>query len=139
MISTEYVQLLKDFSITEVHSSPRSPMGNGACERVNRTIIQMLKSAVSDLNLFDEEFPAVVITYNTTDHSQIQMSLSQSILSKSHSIRGNFPVDAETVDAWRPGHRIFYHFKLIRVIKKIHRVGHLLRDKLLPKFKVHFL
>ena len=43
-VGAEYVQLLRDFSIAEVHSSPRPPKGNGACERVNRTIIQMLKS-----------------------------------------------------------------------------------------------
>ena len=41
-VGTEYVQLLRDFSIAEVHSSPRLPMDNGACERVNRTIIQSL-------------------------------------------------------------------------------------------------
>ena len=49
-VGTEYVQLLRDFSIVDVHSSPRSPVGNGACKRVNRTIIQMLNSAVADLS-----------------------------------------------------------------------------------------
>ena len=82
----------------------------------------------------------MVITYNMTYHSQIQMSPSQCILTKSHIVRGNFPVDAETVEAWKPGHPNFSPFKINqRVIKKIHRVGNQLRDKLLPKFEGHLL
>ena len=50
-MGSEYVQLLRDFSIAEIHSSNRSPMGNGACEFVNHTIIQMLKSMVTGLSL----------------------------------------------------------------------------------------
>ena len=100
----------------------------------------MLKSSVADLSLWDEELPSVVITYNTTYHSQIQMSPSQCILTKSHTVTGNFPVEAETEDAWKPGHPNFLPFKIDqRVIKKIHRVGNQLMDKLLAKFEGPFV
>lgn len=47
-----------------------SPQGNGACERMNRTLLDMLRKLVSTVSksLWDEYVPYAVFAYNTTLH-----------------------------------------------------------------------
>jgi len=139
-VGIEYKQLLKDFSINEVHSSPRSPMSNGLCERANRTLIQYVNCSVGDKRRWDEGISAVVVKYNNTVHSSTGVSPSQSILSRSHDVKDHLPVNIETLQNWKEGHPNFAPFTVgQKVIKRIHKVGTLLRDKLLPKYEGPFV
>lgn len=47
-----------------------NPQGNGACERMNRTLLDMLRKLVSTVSkaLWDEYVPYAVFAYNTTFH-----------------------------------------------------------------------
>jgi len=129
---------LKGLNIDHVYSSPYHAPGNGACERVNRTIIQLLRGEEDEDN-WDNNISKIVINYNNTVHSQINQSPSEYIMKKIHDTKARFPIDEEMVDNWREGHPNFCSFKLNqKVCKKIQRVGNQLVHKLGKKYEGPF-
>lgn len=135
-IGSDFVDVLKDYNIKHIHSTPYSPASNGAVERVNKTITEMLKGLVSNQNQWDTFMPKAVITYNNTIHSQIGISPSQCILMKAHNTKNVIPLDADSIKNWREGHPNFSSFRINqKVIKKINKTGHQLKYKLGQKFE----
>ena len=133
---SEFENALKDFNIEHCYSSPGHPAGNGACERMNQTIIQMLKFEDDD---WDTSVFKVVINYNNSVHSVTKMSPSQMILTKSHLTSPRFPVGEDVLESWREGNPNFCPFKINqKVLRKIPVVGNQLRDKLSMKFEGPF-
>ena len=133
-IGSEFKGVLQEFNIEGCHSSPYHAPGNGACERMNRTIIQMLK--VFDDRKWDENISNVVINYNNMKHSETNTSPSLCILTQQHDMKLKFPVDKEILQTWKLGHPNFCSYKVNqKVLKKVRRVGNLVRNKLEPRYE----
>ena len=139
-ISHEFNNLLKRFDITHTYSTPYKPSSNGAVERSNRTIIQLLKGVLEDSNSeWDVELPKALITYNNTVHSQTQSSPSNIILSKTHECDKKIPINYDTVKTWKVGNPKFSPFQVgQKVLRKIERVGNKVSDKLAPRYEGPF-
>ena len=134
--SREFNQLLNQFNIKHIYSTPYKPSSNGLVERSNRTIIQLLKGVIVDHNSdWDLVLHRVLITYNNTVHSQINTSPSRMILRESHKCERNVPLNSDVVKTWKAGNPKFSPFQLEqKVLRKIHRTGNLVSDKLRPRY-----
>ena len=69
--SFEYAALLDKFNIENSHSTAYKASCNGAIERCNRTVIQLL--ATEYPNTWDKELNKAIRNYNSTYHSELKM------------------------------------------------------------------
>lgn len=135
-ISKEFEDSLKAYNIAHVNSTRYRAQGNGAVERVNRTIIEFLKGTVQENPKdWDVAMAKAVIIYNNTWHAVIRETPVNCILAKSHNIDDTVPIDAAVVDTWKEAHPNFHSFAVgQRVAMKINRIGNQLKWKLDRKF-----
>ena len=134
---SEFESMLKDYSIEHCYSTPGHPAGNGACEKVNQTLTQMLRSEGLE---WDLNVSKVVINYNNSVHSTTRVSPSQNILTRQHQVIPTLPLAKEVTQSWREGNPNFCAFKKgQKVVRKIPVCGNLLRDKLSMKFEGPFV
>ena len=134
----EYQKVLQDMNILHCMSSPYFAPGNGCAERVNRTIIQLLKGDAG--NCWDEKLYKMVINYNNSVHSEIKMTPSQCILAEKHDVQQRFPVSSEVIRNWREGNPKFCSFRVgQKVLKKVNRVGTLLVHKMQDRYEGPFV
>ena len=135
--SVEFNELLGSFNISHVYSTRYRAAGNGAVERVNRTITQLLKPlAVDNPSSWDTKIGRAVIVYNNTYHSQIGATPSQVIVGQAHNVDSKLPIETEELEFWEEGHSSFQSFKLgQKVAYKINRIGNQLKDKLAKKYE----
>ena len=128
-----FKKVLDHHNIVHCHSSPYHPSGNGASERANRTIIQLLIDG-EDID-WDLKISKIIINYNNTFHSETKTSPSQMILTKSYPIKPRLGLEAQEIQKWKEGHPSFCPYKLNqRVLKKIMVKGRELKNKLQKKF-----
>lgn len=138
--NTKFEELLNEYNIIHTFSTPFKPSSNGGVERVNQTVISLLKGTITngaELGRvdWDEKLPKVVITYNNTIHSQTGMSPTTCIMTKAHDLETNCLLDANISSKWIEGNPNFAPFELGQlVLKAIERKGKLLVDKLKPKY-----
>ena len=123
--------MTKENNILHCFSTPFHPAGNGACERVNQTIIQRLKG----LDEWDDEVPRLVVQYNNMVHRETKMTPSQMILTKPHMTKPTLVTNPVELKNWKEGHPNFSPFKpKQKVLKQIMRKGHQLKSKLNQKY-----
>lgn len=73
--STVIKELCKIANISKSHTTPYHPMGNGCCERFNRTLLHLLATLSDDKKATWKDYvPAVVHAYNATKHDTTGMS-----------------------------------------------------------------
>ena len=136
----EFERVLEEYKIKHVYSTPYMPSSNGCVERVNRTVLQLLNGIQIRQNEWDMHLSRVVITYNNSVHSQLNLSPSACILSRAHNCNATLPVTTELVETWCEGHPNFCPFKINqKVLKKIVKVGNRLENKLGQKFEGPYL
>ena len=98
--SEAFSELLKKYNINQTHSTAYKASSNGAVERANRTITEILKGLVGvDVSNWDLYLAKALIIYNSTVHSQLNASPSQFLLRGAHQTEAVLPVDANTVAA----------------------------------------
>lgn len=133
--SDMFNELLNSFNIAHVHSTRYRAEGNGAVERCNRSITELLKGLYSHSNDWDIKLPRAIIAYNNTYHSEIKESPNSMLLNNSVKVVPNLPLKSSIVDKWKPGHPRFAPFKLKqKVLLKIQKIGNCLKYKLGKKF-----
>ena len=131
----ETEEVLKEFNIKHLYSSPYTPEGNGAVERVNRSLLNILKGLTGNADDWDLFLPKANIIYNNTFHSQIKASPADFLMQQVHDPSAQIPVGQDTTIYWKEGHPNFRPFKIgQRVIKEIARVGNRSSNKMSPKF-----
>ena len=90
----EFESCMSEFNINHLYISPYHAQGNGAVERINRTLIQLVKGDLNGID-WDVRIGNVVIAYNNTVHSQLGMSPSQCILNKVYDTKVRPPLDRD--------------------------------------------
>ena len=132
--SKEFNQVLDEFGIQHVYTTPYRPQSNGCIERVNRTVGSFLRSlgASSD---WTDRLTAAVMIYNTTLHQSIGVSPGSYLLSKSHETVDWPAVSIETKQFWDYGHSKFNPFVEDQsVIRKLPVKGHRTAAKFEAKY-----
>ena len=134
--SAEFDSLLQRYNITHIFSTRYRAAGNGAVERVNRTIIELLRALVSENERsWDTEINQAVIVYNNTWHVQLNDSPSSFVLKNAHAIDNVLPVPSDSLQNWKDSHPNFESFVVDqKVAMKINRIGNKLEYKLARKF-----
>ena len=135
----EFEEVLNEFKIDHLYSTPYMPTSNGCVERMNRTVTELLKGLESSQVEWDVNVATVVTTYNNTWHSQINMSPSDCLLAKAYDLNVPFIGDEDLVVNWREGHPNFCPFKCgQKVLKRVIKIGNKLQYKLGQKFEGPF-
>ena len=130
-----FEDLLDNLGIKHVYSTPYRPAGNGAVERVNRTIGTLLASLTTKQRYWDDYLPQAVQIYNSTMHREIGMSPSRYLLTKSHNIEVSAPLPAVVTKLWKTGHPRFSAFKVgERVIRRVPVQNRCTANKFKPKY-----
>ena len=133
--SEEFSLTLERYNIVHVRSTPYKASSNGAVERVNRTIGELLRVLNRDPRKWDESVPSVLLTYNHSVHSEIGCTPAECILKRSHNIDSVPVLSAETRNPWADGHPRYQPFKIdTLVLRKVKLMGNLTVNKLVPRF-----
>ena len=132
----EFNDVLNEFSINHIYSTPYKASSNGCVERCNRTVLQLLKGLTNENEKnWDVALSKAVMIYNATKHSQTKMSPSDMIMKEAHNENTVLPIDKDTVATWKEGNPRFTPFELGQeVLRKVQNVGNQVKDKLRPKF-----
>ena len=138
--ASTFQEMLNEYNIKHVFSTPYKPSSNGCVERANRTVIQLLKGLIgSKANSWDEHLSKALITYNTTIHAEIKTSPSEFLLQRSHEYSQTIPISKDTLKTWKPGNPKFLPFTVgQKVLKKVQRTGNLVANKLEPRYEGPF-
>ena len=113
-VSSEFGVFLETKNINHQLTTPYCPKSNGAVEKVNRTVEALLGSLLQGGTQWDQQLSKAIRVYNSTVHSQLNMSASQFLLSKSHS---NAPVNScKLQQRWKVGNSKFFPFKMGQVV-----------------------
>ena len=134
----EFENLLEEAGIKHVFTTPYQPSSNGAAERVNRTVIQILRSLVRDSSTWDDVLPKAVVIYNNTYHESIGRTPSQMILNVAHKGSPSPKLNNDK-EYWRIGNPNFLPYRIGDfVLKKVERSGRLNIHKLSEKYSGPF-
>ena len=137
-ISASFEEVLQSYGIYHSYSTPHKPAANGAVERLNRTLIEMIRSECSDSEEWDACLPRVILNYNNSVHSSTGFTPSENLLSRPHSlalVRNKENNDVKKA-YWKPSHPSFQSFKVGDwVLKKVYFQGHLCTNKLKPRYE----
>ena len=132
----EFEQLLISYGIKHIYSTPYKPSSNGAVERVNRTIIQILKGLVNSPTDWDKELPRTLMIYNNTLHAENKKSPSDCLLETAHRVHQSPVVSQDIQKRWKDGNPNFEPFrKGDKVLIKIQKVGDMVQHKLTETFE----
>ena len=133
--STQFEELLQEFSVQHLFTTPLHPSSNGVTERFNRTLIQMLRAEVDQPYTWDLNLTAVMQLYNNTVHSETQRSPTDLILTESHNTDRGTLSNVTNPLIWREGHPSFLPYqKGERVLKKIENTSYATVKKLTNKY-----
>ena len=68
----DFETVLEHFGIQHVYATAYKPSSNGAVERLNRTVIQLLRCSLQQHGTqWDVELGPVIMSYNSTMHTQL--------------------------------------------------------------------
>ena len=133
--SEVFNELLDSYNIKHTYTTPYKPSSNGAVERVNRSVIQLLKGLANDPTDWDMKLGKAVVVYNNTWHEEIKNTPGKFLLERSH-VASNRPLIHKDESAkWKEGNPNFVSFSRDDlVLKRIERQGRLNVHKLSEKF-----
>ena len=135
-ISEEFSEFLTQSGINHKLTIPYCPTSNGAVERVNKTVQNLIKTLLAkDENNWDEHLSRAIIAYNNSPHSAISMSPSRYLITQSHNHCSDPPLQSQLRQYWKVGHPKFLPFKINdKVLMKVQHKGFLNVNKFLPKY-----
>ena len=136
-ISAKFEQALQQYGISHSFSTPHKPASNGAVERLNRTLIEMIRCECSGSEEWDECLPRVVLSYNNSVHSSTGLTPGENILTRAHSL-ALVPEEREPEKKsnWKDGHPSFHSFMVGDwMLKKVFFQGNLSTNKLKPRYE----
>jgi transposase InsO family protein len=138
--SSHFNDALNNYNIDHIYSTRYRASGNGAVERSNRTVTELLKGLINENPTnWDVRLNKALIIYNTTWHSQINSTPTDYILQVAHNFDNIIPIDSSTISNWKEAHPKFSSFEVKqKVAHKINKIGNQLKYKLGRKFEGPF-
>ena len=134
-VSEEFELFLESCEINHKLTTPYCPTSNGAVERVNRTIQNLLKTIITEGSKWDESLGRAVISYNNTPHVELSMAPSKFLITQSHSVASDPPLQTGLRQQWKVGHPKFIPFRLNDlVLMRVQHRGFLNTNKFMPKY-----
>ena len=132
----EFENILSKYGISHIYSTPYKPSSNGAVERCNRTLIEMLRCMKGNSNVsWDMLLPEMVVKYNNSWHASIKMSPVQNIIRVNHDITDAAFIPTEVKQVWKSGQSTFSSYGIgDEVMVKEILVGNCVSNKLSPRF-----
>ena len=109
--SLEFSDMAERLNITHIKTTAHKPSSNGAVERVNRTIIEFLRSLTDGPSNWKKELPKAVQTYNNTTHRETKLSPSRYIMTREHHQTDRPIISAEQRKVWDEGHPQYSSYK----------------------------
>lgn len=138
--SAAFNEVLDNFGIQHVYSTPYKPSSNGLVERGNRTLTELFRNLSTLQGGWDDDLTKAVIVYNSTVHSEHQMSPSQYLLCRKHDFVTSPSLPADEVSRWREGNPAFLPFIIgQKVLRKVEFKGRLVVDKFSDRFEGPFV
>ena len=67
-------ELCKAFGVTKSRTTPYHPMGDGLVERMNRSILNLLRGLVQQEGDWEEQLQSLLYVYRTTKHATTGLS-----------------------------------------------------------------
>jgi transposase InsO family protein len=139
--SKDTKEVMEDFGIKHSFTTPYRPSSNGLVERVNRTVLEMLRNLSSKGGSWIDDLPKAVVLYNNSYHSELRMSPSAYLLTTAHDVRPQPVLPNTEPEYWRHGNPSFGSFKvgqlvLRRVVFKGRQVGDKLAERFHGPYKV---
>ena len=132
--SREFNNMLEEFGIQHIYTTPYRPQSNGCIERVNRTIGGFLRS-IDGSNSWTAKLTSAVMVYNNTLHQSIGMSPGSYLLGRSHLAADLPAISSDAKQFWDYGHSKFSPFVLGQsVIRKLPVKGHCTTSKFQAKY-----
>ena len=130
-----FTEFMEEWNIEHRLTTPYHPQSNGAVERVNRTIQNLLKVLLQERSEWVDHLPHAVSSYNNSPHSELGMSPSRFLLSKAHDCSVDIALPSAAVSMWKLGSPGFMPFKVNDYVLLLEqRSGHLNINKFLPKY-----
>ncbi|XP_068245226.1 uncharacterized protein [Palaemon carinicauda] len=130
---------MEQYNVIYVKTTPYKPSSNGALERVNCTIGELLRVISGESRKWDQYLSQAVLSYNHSHYTVIGCTPAENKLKGAHNVDSTPLLSAETRDPWAERHPRYKPFKEgSLVLKKVHLLGHLLTNKLIPRFEVVF-
>ena len=134
-LSHEFAYILERYNVVHVKTTPYKASSNGAVERVNRTIGELLRVLTDEPRKWDECLGKAVLTYDHSIHSEISCTPAERILGLAHDIDSVPLLSASTSGLWSEGHPHYKPFAVgTLVLRKTVLLGHKTSNKFLPRF-----
>ena len=134
--SRSFRELMAECNIKHIFTTPNKPSSNGAVERANRTITELLRSLSTDPSSWDINLLRAVSIYNSTCHSELGVSPREFLLGRQHSSVGIPALPTSELDCWRDGNPSFKPYRVgQKVLRKVNFRGRLLPDKLAARYE----
>ena len=121
---SEFQTLLSLYNIEHAFSSPHYPQGNGGVERVNRTILECLRTVVlqtEDPDNWDRLIQKVCFIYNSTEHSATKFSPHFLSFGR-HPTLGNEPLRGVEIVEKLGDPRIGFPYTLVSELEKAQEI-----------------
>ena len=135
-----FKQRLESLGIEHVMTTPLNPASNGAVERGNRTLLELLRNLESTSSDWTSNLPRAVMTYNHTMHRELGMSPSEYLLTQRHEPCGAPLIPLSETMFWKVGHPAFAPFKARqKVLRKVRFQGNRVENKLQERFEGPFV
>ena len=127
---------LESLGVEHVMTTPLNPASNGAVERGNRTLLELLRNLESTAADWSSNIPKAVMTYNHTMHRELGMSPSEYLLTQRHEPCGAPLIPLSETLFWKVGHPAFAPFKARqKVLRKVRFQGHRVENKLQERYE----
>ena len=134
-VGEPFQAMLRDNGIEHLSSSPYHPAANGAVERLNRTLTQMLRCDLEGTNNWIEKLHTIVMNYNHSVHSELGVAPAECLRSSGHADEQDNTSDQPTTLVWKEGHKNFVSFQEGEsVLKKTQLPGNLCTNKFKTRY-----
>ncbi len=134
-VCANFEEMLTKYNIKHIKITPLNPSSNGAIERFNRSLLNILRGLESRGTDWDRQLTKTIQIYNDTYHKEIKCSPNHYILAKKHKESKTIHASKAIVETWRVGHPHFMPFKLNQlVLFKVKFKGNLVINKLKDRY-----
>ncbi len=134
-VSKDFQAVLFKYNIKHIKITPLNPTSTGSVERMNRTLLNLLRGLESQPCNWDLELARCIHIYNDTYHKEIKLSPNDYILTKNHVKSSIVHIPKSIIETWRDGSPLFSPYKVNDlVLFKATFKGNLTTNKLQERY-----